>query len=76
MHATIVQAIDQRVQTYAIQLIHARIIQIIPASDPKQPFLFQLRLEDHVCDRNEHYWSVCQRDNIFGSKPSCGSLHP
>ena len=29
MHATIVQAIDQRVQTYAIQLIHARIIQTI-----------------------------------------------
>ena len=27
MHATIVQAIDQRVQTYAIQLIHATIIQ-------------------------------------------------
>ena len=29
MHATIVQAIDQRVQTYAIQLIHATIIQTI-----------------------------------------------
>ena len=29
MHATIVQAIDQRVQIYAIQLIHATIIQTI-----------------------------------------------
>ena len=29
MHATIAQAIDQRVQTYAIQLIHATIIQTI-----------------------------------------------
>ena len=29
MHATIVQAIDQRVQTYAIQLTHATIIQTI-----------------------------------------------
>ena len=29
MHATIVQAIDQRVQTYEIQLLHATIIQTI-----------------------------------------------
>ena len=29
MHAANVQAIDQRVQTYAIQLIHATIIQTI-----------------------------------------------
>ena len=32
MHATIVQAIDQRVQTYAIQLIHATIIETIDHS--------------------------------------------
>ena len=29
MHATIVQAIDQRVKTYAIQLVHASIIETI-----------------------------------------------
>ena len=32
MHATFVQAIDQRVQTYAIQLIHATIIETIDHS--------------------------------------------
>ena len=32
MHATIVQAIDQRVQIYAIQLIHATIIETIDHS--------------------------------------------
>ena len=58
MRATIVQAIDQRVQTYAIQLIHATIIETI---DPR---VLHKHMQVNLCMLQSSKQSIKELINI------------